>query len=117
MTTLEEQKGEDLIKTIIEKAWSNPEFKKDLINNPSEAISSIVGKELGDKMPDGRKLVVVDQTDANTFFLNIPAQMQVDVELKEEELELVSGGAGGPFYDAGVWVGQQIKDFYNWATS
>jgi hypothetical protein len=55
------------------KRLEQSRIQKDLINNPSEAIS-IVGKELGDKMPDGRKLVVVDQTDANTFFLNIPAR-------------------------------------------
>ncbi|UKB83913.1 NHLP leader peptide family RiPP precursor [Chryseobacterium sp. MEBOG06] len=117
MTTLEQQKGEDLIKTLIEKAWANPEFKKQLVNNPAETIGSIVGKDLGATMPNGKKLVVVDQTDDSTFYLNIPSQPQIDVELKEEELEQVSGGAGGPLYDAGVWVGHQIKDFYNWATS
>lgn len=117
MSTLEQQKGEDLIRTLIVKAWENPEFKKQLIDNPTEAISKIVGKELGDKMPNGKELVVVDQTDESKFYLNIPTMSNSDLELSNEQLELVAGGATGPFYDAGVWTAHQIKDLWNWATS
>lgn len=118
MNTVEQKtNSEDLVKTLIEKAWENPEFKDQLISNPAKTISGIVGKELGSTMPNGKEIVIVDQTDESKFYLNIPSKPELDYALSDEQLDHVSGGAGGPLYDAGVWVGHQIKDFYNWATS
>jgi hypothetical protein len=38
------------------------------------------------------KIVVVDQTDPSTIFINLPStQSTEDVELSEEQLDIVSG--------------------------
>ena len=48
-------------------------------------------------MPQGKKIAIVDQTDPSTIFINLPAIASTeDVELNEEQLDIVAGGAGGP---------------------
>lgn len=77
---------------IVQKAWEDAEFKKELINNPLAAIEKLTGKKLN--LPEGKKLVVRDQTDTSAFYINIPAQPKnsADAELSEAQLETVSGG-------------------------
>ncbi|MDR6158247.1 hypothetical protein QF023_001763 [Chryseobacterium sp. SLBN-27] len=77
---------------IVQKAWEDAEFKKELVNNPVAAIEKFTGKKLN--LPEGKKLVVRDQTDESAFYINIPAQPKnsADAELSEEQLEAVSGG-------------------------
>ena len=89
---------------IVQKAWESPEFKSELIKNPTVAIEEFLGKKLN--LPVGKTLVVRDQTDESTVYINIPAQVRnkKDVELNEEQLELVAGGVyiakgGGDIYD------------------
>jgi hypothetical protein len=44
-------------------------------------------------IPTGKTLVVRDQTDESTVYINIPANINLeDVELNEEQLEAVAGG-------------------------
>jgi hypothetical protein len=114
-TQEQQEKGEDLVKILIEKAWENPEFKEQLINNPSKTISNFLGKELENKMPNGVELLVVDQTDESKFYLNIPAKPKLDLVLSEEQLDQVAGGT--VVFDAGKWCGEKVIEFYNWATS
>jgi hypothetical protein len=77
---------------IVQKAWESPEFKNELTANPVAAIEKLTGKKM--TLPAGKTLVVRDQTDESTVYINIPAQPKntSDVELNEEELELVAGG-------------------------
>jgi hypothetical protein len=76
---------------IVQKAWDDADFKKELTANPVEAIEKLIGKKLD--LPAGKTLVVRDQTDESTVFINIPAKMNLDdVELNEEQLEVVAGG-------------------------
>ena len=77
---------------IVQKAWEDAEIKKELVNNPVAAIEKFTGKKLN--LPEGKKLVVRDQTDESVIHINIPAQSKnsVDAELNEEQLEAVSGG-------------------------
>ena len=103
---MNEQQGINLLKSIVENAWENPEFKKHLIDNPSKTISNFTGRELNSKMTDGRELVVVDQSDEKKYYLNIPVKPQLDMLLNEKELDLVAGG-GEPIRQAG-------QDFANW---
>lgn len=82
---------------VVQKAWESPEFKSELMINPAGAIEKFLGKKL--ELPTGKTLVVRDQTDESTVYINIPAQpkYKADVELNEEQLELVAGGViGGP---------------------
>ena len=77
---------------IVQKAWDDAEFKKELIANPVEAIEKFTGEKLN--LPEGKTLVVRDQTDNSTVYINIPAEDKKadDLELNEEQLEAVAGG-------------------------
>lgn len=77
---------------IVQKAWEDADFKKELISNPVAAIEKLTGKKLN--LPEEKTLVVRDQTDESTVYINIPAKAEVDAELNEEQLEAVAGGVG-----------------------
>ena len=76
---------------IVQKAWEDANFKKALVENPVATIEAFTGQKLN--LPAGKTLVVRDQTDESTVYINIPAQVDMsDVELSENQLEAVSGG-------------------------
>ncbi len=79
---------------IVQKAWEDAEFKKELLKNPLEAIENFTGKKLN--LPEGKTLAVRDQTDESTVYINIPVKVNTDAELSEDQLEAVAGG---------VWIG------------
>jgi hypothetical protein len=89
MEFTQEQK---LYAEIVQKAWEDASFKKELVANPIAAIEKLTGKKMN--MPEGKTLVVRDQTDESTVYINIPASPKhsVDAELNEEQLEAVAGG-------------------------
>lgn len=90
--TLEQQKqGQELYNELIQEAWRNATFKEQLISNPEAAISEFTGKEFS--LPDGKEIVVKDQTSEDIIYVNIPAEPNLgDLELSDEELESVAGG-------------------------
>jgi hypothetical protein len=92
MITLEQQKqGEELLQTLVQKAWESTEFKEQLIENPLKVISGFSNNI----NLQGKRLIVEDQTDKSIIFLNIPPKIDWDsMELNEEQLEVVSGGSG-----------------------
>ncbi len=94
MRTQEQLKqGQELLQKLIRKAWDNPEFKSQLVDNPKKTISVMVGNN-NTSVQDGKEIVVEDQTDESVIYLNIPPQPNLDeFELTEEELEMVSGGS------------------------
>lgn len=81
---------------IVQKAWEDAEFKKELIANPVATIEKLTGNKLN--LPEGKTLVVRDQTDESTVYINIPAESKKmdDLELNDEQLEAVAGGAISP---------------------
>ncbi len=87
MEFTQEQK---LYAEIVQKAWEDESFKKDLLANPVDAIEKLTGKKLN--LPEGKTLVVRDQTEEDTVYINIPAKPEMDIELNEQELEAVAGG-------------------------
>lgn len=81
---------------VVEKAWEDAQFKNELITNPVEAIEKLTGNKV--VLPNGHKLVVVDQSDESTIYFNIPKKLDVDnLQLTEEQLETVAGGTSEPF--------------------
>lgn len=89
MANYKEQKS---LQAIITEAWENETFKNDLINNPKEVIESFMGQSIN--LPGGKELQVVDQTNENVIYINIPAEPNMeDLELNEEQLEAVAGGS------------------------
>jgi hypothetical protein len=79
---------------IVQKAWEDAEFKKELVVNPIATIEKFIGKKLN--LPEGKTLMVRDQTDESAIYINIPAVVKhsEDSQLSEEQLEAVAGGVG-----------------------
>lgn len=75
---------------IVQKAWEDADFKKELVANPVAAIEKLTGKKM--TLPEGKTLVVRDQTDDSTVYINIPAKQEVDAELNDAQLDLAAGG-------------------------
>ena len=97
---MEITREDQLFQQVVTEAWENETFKNDLIANPVATIEELIGEKLN--IPEGKTLVVRDQTDESTVYINIPAEPNTaDVELNEEQLEMVSGG---------VWPGMGIID-------
>jgi hypothetical protein len=97
---------------IVQKAWDDADFKKELTANPVAAIEKLMGKKIN--LPAGKTLVVRDQTDESIVYINIPAQLKntADAELNEEQLELVAGGVWGGI-DGGGCTGPYYPDTSN----
>ena len=84
---MEPTKEQKLFQTVVQKAWENTTFKQELIANPITAIENLTGKRV--KLPEGKTVVVRDQTDASVVYINIPAEPNMDdMELTEEQLEI-----------------------------
>ena len=80
----------ELEKALISQAWSNPAFKEQLISNPRQVFSQILGSEI----PDTLDINVVEES-GNSFTLVIPPtpeEEQASEELTDEALEAVAGG-------------------------
>lgn len=89
MEITQEQK---LYAEIVQKAWEDADFKRELVVNPVATIEKLIGKKLN--LPEGKTLVVRDQTDESAIYINIPvaASHSTDKQLSEEQLEAVAGG-------------------------
>ncbi|AEE48587.1 class IIb bacteriocin, lactobin A/cerein 7B family [Haliscomenobacter hydrossis] len=84
-------KQQEVYSQIVQKAWEDSEFKRELMNNPVAVMERVGGEKV--VLPEGKKLVVVDQSDESTIYFNIPRQVDLDsLELTEEQLEQVAGG-------------------------
>lgn len=69
MEFAQEQK---LYAQIVQKAWEDAQFKSELVANPVAAIEKMTGQKLD--LPQGKTLVVRDQTDEAMVYINIPAE-------------------------------------------
>ena len=88
---MEITKEQKVYADIVQKAWDDAGFKNELLADPAAAIEKMTGKKLN--LPEGKTLVVRDQTDDSQIFINIPAQPNLDdVELNDDQLEVVAGG-------------------------
>ncbi|QVY64633.1 NHLP leader peptide family RiPP precursor [Polaribacter sp. Q13] len=88
---MEFTKEQILLQTIVKKAWEDTVFKQKLITNPISVIENLTGERIS--IPEGKTIVVQDQTDASIIYLNIPVKPNMDnMELNEEQLEAVAGG-------------------------
>lgn len=97
---MEITKKQELRAQIVQKAWEDADFKRELVANPTAAMEALTGHRF--EVPEGQKLVVVDQTDESTIYFNIPRQVNIDsLELTEEQLEQVAGGISPTFVAIG----------------
>ncbi len=70
---------------VIAKAWSDPQFKAQLLKNPEKVL-----KEQGIMLPPGKKVEVCESNETTLYFV-IPQKPQG--ALSEKELESIAGGA------------------------
>ena len=82
-------KEQQVLQQVINEAWENESFKAELMTNPLAAIEKLTNEKLDLK---GKELIVRDQTDENTIYINIPAEKS---QLSEEQLEVIAGGVYG----------------------
>jgi hypothetical protein len=72
---------------LIEKAWKDPEFRKQVVSDPKGMLE----KQIGQKLPENLKIYIHEE-DANTLHFSVPP-IPADVsELSDEELGRVAGG-------------------------
>ena len=103
---MEITKSQQLLQQVVTEAWENADFKKKLLADPVNAIEELTGEKLN--IPEGKKFVVKDQTDASTVYFNIPTEPKIeDLELSEEQLEAVAGGSSWP-----TWTHPLIDMFF-----
>jgi hypothetical protein len=88
---------------VVQKAWEDAQFMKELMSNPVETMQKLTGQKL--HLPSGQKLVVVDQSDESTVYFNIPRKIDINsLELTEEQLEMVAGGITPTFIALGYGI-------------
>lgn len=74
---------------VVTKAWADETFKKSLLANPRAVL-----EKHGLEVPTGLQIRVVENTD-QILHLTLPARpsnVQLESELKDSELDAVSGG-------------------------
>ncbi|MCK8496023.1 NHLP leader peptide family RiPP precursor [Spirosoma sp. RP8] len=86
-----DQRKQEIIEAIISKAWEDVNFRKELVADPIKTIEKLTGVKID--LPEGKTLVINDQTDKSKLYVNIPAEPEIEsMELTEEQLEAVAGG-------------------------
>lgn len=109
--TSEQEKGQEILNSIIAKSWEDESFKQELIASPIDTIKKFTGKE---SLSEDKKVFVVDQSNPDYIYINIPAKPNLDdVELTEDQLEAVSGG----FQDPISWGFNQGVRLARWLLS
>ena len=104
-----EDKKEQIIQTVISKAWEDADFRKELLASPVEAIEKLTGVEV--VLPEGKELIIVDQTDKSKVYVNIPAEPEMDnIELTEDQLEAIAGGGQMIWKDLADSLFPALKD-------
>lgn len=107
---MEQKKEEEVLRLVISKAWEDSNFRKSLIADPVKAIENLTGAKI--VLPEGKTLVVNDQTDKSKVFMNIPSEPNIeDIELTEEQLEIIAGGGQTVWTDLVSSLFPTLKDY------
>ena len=81
-----QERLERVYKEIEKKAVLDEEFRKELLENPNKVIEEYIGE----KLPEGFKINVVENDPAYSATFVLPELM--GEELEDEELDAVAGG-------------------------
>ena len=80
----------EMERRLIEKSMEDEAFRQKLIEDPKGAVE----EELGARLPEGVRVVTVEET-AETIYLVLPSTPMAGAEggeLSDQQLESVSGG-------------------------
>lgn len=107
----QQQKAQEFLYKVYKKSWEDAKFKENLISNPVETLNEFTGKKAD--LPKDKTVVVIDQTNSDHIYINIPARPNLkDVELSESQLEMVAGGEDSGFID---WLVDTYETIKNWS--
>lgn len=107
---MEQKKEEEVLRLVISKAWEDVNFRKSLIADPIKAIENLTGAKI--VLPEGKTLVVNDQTDKSKVYMNIPSEPNIeDIELTEDQLEIIAGGGQTVWIDLVNNLFPALKDY------
>ena len=107
---MEQKKEEEVLRLVISKAWEDSNFRKSLIADPIKAIENLTGAKI--VLPEGKTLVVNDQTDKSKVYMNIPSVPNIeDIELTEDQLEIIAGGGQTVWIDLVNNLFPALKDY------
>jgi hypothetical protein len=81
---------------IVQRSIEDESFRQRLIEDPKGAVE----QELGTRLPEGVRVVAVEET-ADTIYLVLPSASPIGggAELSDSELEQVAGGWAGSVGD------------------
>lgn len=74
------------ISKAVARAWTDPDFKEKLVNDPHAALADV-----GVDVPDGASVKVVENS-ADTVHLVLPVMPSSEDTLDMDELENIAGG-------------------------
>lgn len=92
----------DIEAKIIAKAWKDEAYKQRLLADPKAVIEEESGMKFSDSVS-----VQVTEENTNSLYLTLPMSPEIEgVNLSEEELEMIAGGARfRPFDTLSVLLG------------
>lgn len=82
---------------LLAKAWTDPDFRKRLLADPN----GVVG-QMGLKVPAGKKLHIIENTDTDVYMV-IP-KAPAGIELSDEALDQAVGGACSCSANSNEWI-------------
>jgi len=77
----------EMERRLIERSIEDESFRRRLIEDPKGAVE----QELGTRLPEGVRVVTVEETQ-DTIYLVLPSTPMAGGELSDQELQSVAGG-------------------------
>jgi len=61
---------------VVQKCWEDADFKQKLVSDPIGTLESFTGRSIN--VPEGKTLVVRDQTNESSIYINIPPPVETE---------------------------------------
>lgn len=82
---------------IVERAWADESFKRQLLQNPKQALEAELGQAVeGFRLPDRMQVTVIEEKPDQIVIVLPVNPAGLSGELRHEDLAHVSGGTADP---------------------